>query len=55
MKDSFGATTVEAKVRQHDGKLVDRRSTSTTTFTLGLQVRPPRSSAALPKAQTRPS
>lgn len=38
VKDHFGATTAETKVRQHDGKLVNRNTTTMTTYTLQLQV-----------------
>ncbi len=41
MKQAFGAVTAESKVRLHDGKVCGRNVTTTTTFTLGLQVEAP--------------
>ena len=38
VKESFGATTANIKVRQHDGKMSSRSEEVTTTYTMSLQV-----------------
>ena len=34
VKEHFGATTAELKVRQHDGKLSNKKTETTTTYLL---------------------
>ena len=38
VKEHFGATTAELKVRQHDGKLNNKKTETTTTYLLSVKV-----------------